>query len=68
MFYIINQYVKGEDVTMDIPFTTRENAMEWVVNHFTSLGYTKDWYEHRIGRFFRIEYVKQKHYTEYLMD
>ena len=64
MFYVLDKDTK-EDV-FDRPFTTREDAIEWIDNFFTSLGYPKDWYAPKIDSVFRIEYIKQKHYTEYL--
>jgi hypothetical protein len=66
MFYIIDSEVKGANAPIDRPFTTREDAMEWIDNFFTSLGYPKDWYVPKIDNVFKIEYIKQKHYTMYL--
>jgi len=66
MFYIIDAEVEGANAPIDRPFTTKEDAMEWIDNFFTSLGYPKDWYVPKIDSVFKIEYIKQKHYTMYL--
>ena len=64
MFYVLDKDTK-EDV-FDIPVTTRQNAMDCIHDHFTALGYPKDWFVPKIDKIFIIQYVVDIHYTKYL--
>ena len=64
MFYVLDKDTK-EDV-FERPFTTRQNAMDCIYEHFTALGYPKDWFVPKIDKIFIIQYVVDIHYTKYL--
>ena len=63
MFYVLDTDTK-EDV-FNRPFTTRQDAMDCIHEHFTALGYPQDWFVSKIDKFFSIKYVSEIHYTKY---
>ena len=64
MFYVLDKDTK-EDV-FERPFTTRQNAMDCIHEHFTALGYPKDWFVPKIDKIFIIHYAVDIHYRKYL--
>ena len=48
-------------------FHTKAEALDELYKYFRSIGYLQQDIEYYVSKTFNIEYVKSKHYTEYLL-
>tara|TARA_R100001224_G_C3990795_1_gene139192 strand:- start:740 stop:949 length:210 start_codon:yes stop_codon:yes gene_type:complete len=65
-FWFITQKDTQEILFEDKRFHSKADALDELHRYFQYLGYPKSWFVNKIDKMFNIEYVKQKHYTEYL--
>jgi|TARA_R110000765_G_scaffold342611_1_gene432786 hypothetical protein len=65
-FWFITQKDTQEILFEDKRFHSKADALGEMEKYFQSIGYLKEDINYFAEKLFNIEYVKQKHYTEYL--